>query len=59
MNGERVIRDAKKRPAEPQFVHFKPVAFPIKLKKGDNELLLVNHGGSGAHYFVFYVNFDE
>ena len=59
VNGERVIRDAKKRPAEPQFVHFKPVAFPIKLKKGDNELLLVNHGGSGAHYFVFYVNFDE
>lgn len=57
VNGERIIRNPAKRAAEPQFTHFKPVAFPITLKKGDNDVLVVCHGGNGAHYISFYLNF--
>lgn len=59
VNGKRIMRDAKKRKAEPQFVHYKPVAFPIELKKGANDILIVNHGGSGAHFITFYLNFPN
>lgn len=59
VNGRRVIRQPTKRSAEPQFSHFKPVAFPIQLKKGDNDILVVNHGGSGAHFFTFYLNINQ
>ena len=37
---------------------WKPTPFPLRLKKGDNEVLVVVHGGSRQHWFVFYVN-DE
>ena len=35
---------------------WKPTPFPLRLKKGDNEVLVVVHGGSRQHWFVFYVN---
>lgn len=35
---------------------WKPKPFALKLKKGDNDILVVTHGGSRAHWFTFYVN---
>jgi hypothetical protein len=35
---------------------WKPTLFPLHLKKGDNEILVVTHGGSRQHWFTFYTN---
>ena len=37
---------------------WKPTPFPLHLKKGDNEVLVITHGGSRQHWFTFYVNGD-
>ena len=35
---------------------WKPTPFPLHLTKGDNEILVVTHGGSRQHWFTFYTN---
>ena len=35
---------------------WKPRAFRLDLEAGDNEILVACHGGSGQHWFTFYVN---
>ena len=37
---------------------WKPTPFPLHLKKGDNEVLVVTHGGSRQHWFTFFTNMD-
>ena len=37
---------------------WKPTPFPLHLTKGDNEILVVTHGGSRQHWFTFYTNMD-
>lgn len=54
VNGERVMTG--KGADEPQFMGWKPKAFPLRLRRGENEILVFNHGGRGAHWFVLHVN---
>ena len=35
---------------------WKPKPFPLALKQGDNEILVVTHGGSRQHWFSFFTN---
>ena len=35
---------------------WKPTPFPLHLNKGDNEILVVTHGGARQHWFTFYTN---
>ena len=35
---------------------WKPRAFRLDLEPGDNEILVACHGGSGQHWFTFYIN---
>lgn len=35
---------------------FKPKAFPLHLKKGENEILLAFHCGMGSHFARFFDN---
>ena len=37
---------------------WKPRPFPLKLKAGENEILVVTHGGSRQHWFTFFANMD-
>ena len=37
---------------------WKPTSFPLRLGKGDNEVLVVTHGGSRQHWFTFFLNGD-
>ena len=47
VNGEKAL---------PVRTGWKPTPFPLKLKKGDNDVLVVVHAGSRWHWFTFYVN---
>ena len=38
---------------------WKPKPFPLKLKKGDNEILVITHGGCRQHWFTFFMNARE
>jgi len=38
---------------------WKPKAFPLTLKKGDNEILVITHGGCRQHWFSFFMNASE
>ena len=35
---------------------WKPKPFPLKLKAGDNDVLVITHGGCRQHWFTFYSN---
>ena len=35
---------------------WKPTPFPLRIRKGDNEVLVVTHGGSRQHWFALYTN---
>jgi hypothetical protein len=37
---------------------WKPTPFPLRIRKGDNEVLVVTHGGSRQHWFTFFTNMD-
>ena len=37
---------------------WKPTPFPLRIRKGDNEVLVVTHGGSRQHWFAFFTNMD-
>lgn len=47
VNGERVL---------PMRTGWKPAPFPLKLRAGENEILVVTHGGSRQHWFTFFSN---
>lgn len=36
---------------------WKPKPFALELKAGENEILVVTHGGSRQHWFTFFMNF--
>ncbi len=47
VNGERVL---------PMRSGWKPAPFPLKLRAGENEILVITHGGSRQHWFTFFSN---
>ena len=47
VNGRRVM---------PVSSGWKPKVFPLELRAGDNDVLVVTHGGSRQHWFTFYTN---
>lgn len=46
-------------PDGPGFIGHKPLPFRLELKEGKNDILVCNHGGTCANWFIFFTNLEE